>query len=122
MAAQKRGESDRPISFYDLGLIIRTGTSMMVAPQVEQVVDMGEAAATKPDEYENMVEMTERTATAIGIPADIPRSTAGATATFASRTNKPMKPNMLILYFVHVTPAEIPTSHVWYTTTADACC
>ena len=71
---------------------------MIIATQVEQEVDAAEAAATKFEEEEDVVEMTETTATAHDFAAVIPRSTAGSTAPFASRTNRPMKPNMLMLH------------------------
>ena len=73
----------------------RTGTHMIRATQVEQAVDAAEAAATKLEEEDDVVEMTERTATADAITAVTPRITAGTTAPSASRTNKLMKPNML---------------------------
>ena len=74
----------------------RTGTHMIIATQVEQAVDA--AAATKLEEEEDVVEMTERTATADAITAVTPWSTAGTTAPFASRTNGLMTPNMLMLH------------------------
>ena len=71
---------------------------MIIATQVEQAVDAAEAAATKLEEEEDVVEMTETTATADVITAVTPRSTAGTTAPFASRTNRLMKPNILMLH------------------------
>ena len=68
---------------------------MTIATQVHQAVDAAEAAATKLEEEEDVVEITERTATADAITAIPPRSTAGTTAPSASRTNKLMKPNVL---------------------------
>ena len=68
---------------------------MIIATQVEHAVDAAEAAATKLEEEEDVVETTERTATADAITAVTPWSTAGTTAHFASRTNRLMKPNMI---------------------------
>ena len=76
----------------------RTGTHMTIAAQVEQAVDAAEAEATKLEEEEDVVGMTERTATADSITAAAPRSTAGTTALFASRTNRLVKPNMRMLH------------------------
>ena len=71
---------------------------MIIATPVEQAVDAAEAAATKLEEEEDVAGMTERIATADAITAVTPRSTAGTTAPFASRTNRLMKPNMLMLH------------------------
>ena len=71
---------------------------MRIITQVEQVVDAEEVAATKLEEDEDVDEMTERTVTAVAITAGIPRSTAGTTAPFATRTIRPMKASMLILH------------------------
>ena len=76
----------------------RTGTHMTIAAQVEQAVDAAEAEATKLEEEEDVVGMTERTATADSITAVAPQSTAGTTAPFASRTNRLVKPNMRMLH------------------------
>ena len=62
------------------------------------MVDAEEVAATKLEEDEDVDEMTERTVTAVAITAGIPRSTAGTTDPFATRTNRPIKPSMLILH------------------------
>ena len=71
---------------------------MMIATLVEQAVDAAEAAATKLEVEEEVLEMTERTATADATTAVTPRSTAGTSAPFASRTKRLMKPNMLMLH------------------------
>ena len=90
----------------------RTGTHMIIATQVEQAVDAAEAAATKLEEEEDVVEMTEITATADAITAVTPRSTAGTTTPFAFRTNRLMKPNMLMLHTL------VPQRHLLLTLSA----
>ena len=77
---------------------------MRTITQVEQVVDAEEVAATKLEEDEDVDEMTERAVTAVAITVGISRSTAGTTAPFATRTNRPMKPSMLILLLHTLVP------------------
>ena len=74
-------------------------------------MDAAEAAATKLEEEEDVVEMTERTATADEITAVTPSTagTAGTTAPFASHINRLMKPNMLMLHTL------VPQRHVLLT-------
>ena len=79
---------------------------------MEQAVDAAEAAATKLEEEEDVVEMTEITATADAITAVTPRSTAGTTTPFAFRTNRLMKPNMLMLHTL------VPQRHLLLTLSA----
>ena len=85
---------------------------MTIATQVQQAVDAAEAAATKLEVEEEVLEMTERTATADEITAVTPRSTAGTTAPFASRTNRLMKPNILMLHRL------VPQRHLLLTLSA----
>ena len=84
---------------------------MMIATLVEQAVDAAEAAATKLEVEEEVLEMTERTATADEITAVTPSTagTAGTTAPFASHINRLMKPNMLMLHTL------VPQRHVLLT-------
>lgn len=72
----------------------------MIAAQVHQKMHAKEVAATTllAKEDESVAEMMERTATADAIAAVTPRSTADTTAPFASRINRRMKPNMLMLH------------------------
>ena len=61
---------------------------MRIITQVGQVVDAEEAAATELEVDEGVDETTERTVTAVAITTGTPRSTAGTTAPFVTRTNR----------------------------------
>ena len=63
-------------------------------------MDAAEAAATKLEEKEDLVEMTERIATADAVTAVVSWSTAGTTAPLASSSIRMMKPNMLMLHML----------------------
>lgn len=72
----------------------------MIARQVDQKMDAKEVAATTllAKDDESVAEMMGSTAAADAIAGVTPRSTAATTAPFASRTNRRMKPHMLMLH------------------------